>query len=269
MVQRPSIHAPREFFGRFFVLAAFLTLICPTLWAQPTPPDLSKLNGKGLAELLTSMEPVENTVIHGTLIVTNKAKHVRDEIPFTGKVLRGETQWQSVFEAQATAKSPAETLIVIHTPGSTNQYLWGQSTSTNAVEPKPISAHKAAATGFAGTDYSLSDLGLEFLHWANQERLPSQARLTRPCHVLESRYDLAESIVRVVSYIDCEYASSIGSQGFPAILVAEAYSTQGKNPVKEFSLHGSSIKKVNGQYQLEQMEMSNLKTGSTTIMKFD
>jgi hypothetical protein len=246
-------------------LVAALCLASPLLRAAE-PPDL---DGQGLAGLLSSMEPVENTEMHGTLHIV-KSKHEHFDVPFVGKVIRRETNWESVFQTAGTEKTPAETLVVIHTTGAPNRYLYGraQSPSNAPVEPQPISVEKAAATAFAGSDYSLADLGLDFLHWPLQERLVGHARLNRPCYVLQSRDAHSPGIVRVVSFIDREYAGSIGSQGFPAILVAEAYDLQNEE-VKEFSLHGSSFKKVNGQYKLEQMEIENLKTGSQTTMKFD
>lgn len=236
----------------------------------PGPARVPDLDGQGLAALLSSMEPLENTEIHGTLVISNKEKHQRSEAPFVGKVIRHETNWESVFQTAATAKSPAETLVVIHTADGPNRYLYGRALSpTNGpVTPAPISVERAAATAFAGSDYSLADLGLDFLHWPSQVRLRGETRLNRPCYVVESRDSRSPGIVRVRSFIDQEYATTIGSQGFPAILVAEAYDLQ-NDEVKEFSLHRSSFKKVNGQYQLEQMEIENLKTRSQTTMKFD
>jgi hypothetical protein len=85
---------------------------------------------------------------------------------------------------------------------------------------------------------------------------------------LESKTSQETEITRVRAYFDREYISQLGDQGFPALLAAEAFDRDG-NLVKEFSLGGSSIKKVNGQYRLEKMKITNDKTDSETTLKFD
>ncbi len=255
-----------------FANALFLAVcLTASILAAAEPPKTApavELDGHGLAMQLSSMEPVESSEIHGTLCI--KLKRTRSEAPFVCKVIRRDSTWESVFQALATGKTAAETLVIIHTSGAPIRYLYAkaQSPTNTLVEPQPISAEKAAVTAFAGSDYSLADLGLDFLHWPSQERLRGRTRLNRACYVLESRNDRATEIVRVRSFIDQEYAGTLGSQGFPAILVAEAYNLKNEM-VKEFSLHGSSFKKVDGHYRLEQMEITNLKTGSQTTMKFN
>jgi hypothetical protein len=105
----------------------------------------------------------------------------------------------------------------------------------------------------------LADLGLEFLHWPVQRQLKGEMRLGEPCDVLESSNPSAGAIVRVRSDIDRE---------FHAPLIAVGYDAQG-HAVKEYSLHGSSFKKVNGRWRLEKMDIRNKKTGSRTELKFD
>ena len=84
-------------------------------------------------------------------------------------------------------------------------------------------------------------------------------RLGQPCYVLESRDPAAKTIVRVKSYIDKESNSPI---------VAEGYDASG-HEVKEFSLHGSSFKKINGHWRLENMDIRDKKKHSHTELKFD
>jgi hypothetical protein len=58
---------------------------------------------------------------------------------------------------------------------------------------------------------------------------------------------------------------SVRDAGQAAIVLAEAYDAKGKL-VKEFEPKG--IAKVNGQWQLEEMEIYNARTGSRTSIKF-
>jgi len=105
---------------------------------------------------------------------------------------------------------------------------------------------------------------LEFIFWPQQARLRGQLRLGRDCYLLESFNPNAPQIIRIKSYIDKESVE----KGAPGILVAEGYDAS-KKLVKEFSLHGSSFKKVNGVLQVEKLDMHNAKTGSQTILKYD
>lgn len=112
---------------------------------------------------------------------------------------------------------------------------------------------------FAGSDFSLADLGLDFLHWPQQTQLPGQMRLGQPCYVLESRNPSGNPVTKITSFINEE------SDG---LLAADAYDSAG-HTVKVFSLGGSSFKKVNGKWRLEKMEIRDKIRGSHTILKFD
>jgi hypothetical protein len=252
----------------FAWMCVFLLGASALLQAQ-APASVPEPDGPTLATMLCSMEPLENSEVRGRLQV--KQKKNAYEAPMTCKVIRKTGSWESVFEAGASQKTGPEKLVIIHIPGKENQYLYARAEKPSAPLPElqSISADRAATTGFAGSDYSLADLGLDFLRWPKQQRLPDATRLDRPCYVLESVNERASEIVRVRSFIDKEYSGMLGSQGFPALLVVEGFDIHNKDVVKEFSLHGSSFKKVNGRYQLEKMEISNEKTDSQTVMRFD
>ena len=114
---------------------------------------------------------------------------------------------------------------------------------------------------FAGSDFRVADLGLEFFHWPEQKVLPNTTNLKRG-----RAYTLLESTnpnsstngySRVLSWIDKETGG---------ILEAEAYDAKGKL-LKEFA--PKSFKKVNGQWELQEMEIRNVQTGSRTRLEFD
>jgi hypothetical protein len=214
------------------------------------------------------MEPITNSEIRGALQVKLKRKKL--SIPFVCQVVKHADSWETIFTASGTSNSPAETLIVRHAPGQTNTYTYARASAPGAALPvlAPVSREFAATTPFANSDFSLADLGLDFLYWPLQQRLENVSRLDRTCYVLESGNDRSRDIVRMKSYIDKEYSSNLGEQGFPALLVAEGYDSTGEM-IKKFSLHGSSFKKVNGQYRLKKMEIENEKTGSQTTIEYD
>lgn len=247
--------------------ASLLFLLTINIRAADT--NVTELDGQGLANRLATIKPTEESEVHGTINI--RMKRVRRQIPFTSQVLLRGDKWQSVFQTAATADSGIETLVVVHDPsGGPNEYLYSRASSpTNTPPPlSPVDADKAATIPFARSDFTLAELGLDFLHWPMQQRLRSQTRLNRVCYVLESRNVRAPEIVRIRAFIDKEYAGTLGEQGFPALLVAEGYDLHNEQ-VKEFSLEGSSFKKVHGQYRLKQIKMENYKTGSQTLLKFD
>jgi hypothetical protein len=121
-----------------------------------------------------------------------------------------------------------------------------------------------ATLSFAG-DFGVADLGLEFFHWPKQKILKHEMRRGRACKVLESTNpDLSSTnpfppicYSRVVSWIDNESGG---------IVQAEAYDAKGKL-LKEFA--PKSFKKVNGQWELQEMEIRNVQTGTRTRLEFD
>jgi hypothetical protein len=114
-------------------------------------------------------------------------------------------------------------------------------------------------TPFANSDFWIADLGLEFLHWPGQKILKKEFSRGRGCMVLESLNPNPSTTgySRVVSWIDEE------SSG---IVHAEAYDAQNKL-LKVFD--PKSFKKVNGQWELQDMEIRNVQTGSRTRIEFD
>jgi len=112
---------------------------------------------------------------------------------------------------------------------------------------------------FAGSDFCVGDLGLEFLHWPGQKILRGDTARGRLCKVLEStnHNPSTNGYSRVLCWIDNE---TLG------IVEAEAYDAKGKK-LKEFL--PKDFKKVNGQWQVGSMEIDNVQTGSRTKLELD
>ncbi|MGP8202131.1 MAG: outer membrane lipoprotein-sorting protein [Limisphaerales bacterium] len=242
-----------------FVSIPFFALMAapaPVVDGPATPGQLA--GGQALAEQVRSSVPPENSEIHGKLII--KSEGVQREIPIVCRVTVKPDSWETDYETAGTGQCGAERLVVLHSTNGPNQYFYAKASSALAPSPKPAPVPAAEAViPLAGSDFSLADLGLEFLHWPVQRLLKSEMRLGEPCDVLESSNPRAAEIVRVRSDIDKE---------FRAPLIAAGYDAQG-HVVKEYSLHGSSFKKVNGRWRLEKMDIRNKKTGSRTELKFD
>jgi len=239
------------------IFAALLTAVAPAV-ADPSPPnDLAA--GQALAAQIRNSIPEENSQIKGTLII--RAGGQTTNVPVTCRVAVHDGDWETDYDVPATSTSGAERLTVVHHTNAPNEYRYARAASPSAPLPQtmPLSRAEAAATPLAGSDFSAADLGLDFLHWPEQRRLKGEMRLGQPCYVLESRDPSANSIVRVKSYIDKESNGLLIAEGFDAT----------DHLAKEFSLHGSSFKKVNGHWRLEKMDIRDNKKHSRTELKFD
>jgi len=234
----------------------FALCILPSAFAFGAPDALEP--GQDLAAKLRAEVPVENSQTHGTLIVQGPNFSNQAPVVCEVKVLDG--TWEIIYQSGPSARWAAERLVVIHGTNGPNRYLYARAAGPLAPLPDatPLGASGLGAP-FAGSDFSLGDLGLDFLHWPQQTRLKGEMRLGQPCYVLESGNPAGNPIVRVKSYIDEQNGG---------LLVAEAYDKDGRM-VKEFSLHGSSFKKVNGQWRLEKLEIRDRTRHSRTTLKFD
>lgn len=139
--------------------------------------------------------------------------------------------------------------------------------SVNVVITDPVAARAVtnslkepqSTTAFAGSDFLLGDLALEFLRWPEQRVLKSEMRRGRSCRVLESvnpapgpgRYR------RVLTWIDRDTGG---------IVQAEAYDEHNKL-LKEFE--PKDLQKVNGRWEIKAMRIRNVQTGTQTLMQFD
>ena len=200
-----------------------------------------------LADLL-SRKPEESTTNIGVLSVRD-ARNKTTEVPVRFAVLATATNWISIFETTNT--SDAERLVVIHAPGQPNQYLLYKQ------DQQQVLSGDQTMVPFANSDFWLADLGIEFLHWPRQRLLRKEMLRSQFCGVLESirSTPATNSYARVVSWIDIDSG---------AIVRAEAYDS--RELLKRFD--PTELKKIQGRYQLEEMEMRNRRTGSRSRVKF-
>ena len=136
--------------------------------------------GRALAAKLRSAAPAENAGFHGLLKI--RPRDGRTEIlSITSRITVGKTNWQVTYETAATDRNAVERLTVIHAPGRPNEYLYSSGTNTSD-RPIPL-ADDLAARPFAGSDFWLMDLGLEFFHWPEQRLLKPEMRHNRSCQI--------------------------------------------------------------------------------------
>ncbi|HEX4263244.1 MAG TPA: outer membrane lipoprotein-sorting protein [Verrucomicrobiae bacterium] len=217
--------------------------------SQPTvlSPEQAAKEGKALADEILGQKPAQNTTNAGVMTIRTPA--MRAQIPIQFEVFNTETNWCSRYNASNM------TVVVLHDGARVNQYRLSKPDG----KVRDFSGNQAIKTPFAGSDFSMGDLGLEFFHWPEQRLTKKEMKRSRSCKVLESTNPepIAGTYSRVVSWIDNE------SDG---IVMAQAYDAQGKL-LKEFI--PKKIKKVEGQWQLEEMEIDNVQANSSTRVDFD
>ena len=244
----------------------------------------AEIEGRDIVQHLLAQRPAENFTNSATLRIRD-ARRQRTEAQVELQTFVTETNWQALYFTRGTNKDHAASLTVIHTENRPNEYRLANFSRPAGDTNESITLHgPQAMIPFAGSDFWLADLGLEFLHWPDQRLLKKELKRSQSCYVLESRNPGRESsvesrepngpltldprpstteYVRVVSWMDID---SVRDAGQAAIVLAEAYDAKGRL-VKEFEPKG--ITKVHGQWQLEEMEIRNAKTGSRTSIKFN
>ena len=213
--------------------------------------------GKELAERWRDAVPEENASYKGALKIRNGEGEI-ETIPITFRIATGQPAWETVYEAEATSKTPAQKLIIRHTPGQPNEYLFAAGTKPGQPVAEPVRLTvEQTAVPFVGSDFWLVDLGLEFFHWPTQRLVRTEMRKTQVTKVLESINPHTNGYGRVVTWLEKESGAPI---------LAEAYDRNNKL-LKQFSI--KSVKKVKGQYQLQEMQIRNLRTHTSTRIEYD
>ncbi len=234
--------------GRWYF--TFLILGFALLAGAVTTNDLAtaEREGRELAQQLRELRPEANYTNSGKLVIRTPKKP-RQEIPFTSRILVTKTNWTTVYEVIPGPNQPF-TFSVEHRPETPSRYSLTGTT---------LLANNQTMTPFAGSDFWLADLGLEFFHWPGQRLTKREMRRGKSCQVLESRRpdSWTNGYARVVSWIHTESG---------AVVQAEAYDARGKL-LKEF--RPTAVEKVNGAWQLKEMEIENVQTGSRTTLVFD
>ena len=204
--------------------------------------------GKELITQLRSASPASSFTNTGTLRVKAKRQPLV-KTAYECRVEVTQTNWTSYYSVtQGTNALPG--FSVEHRAGQPNVYRNDAGT---------VLSGNQLDVAFAGSDFWLSDLGLEFFHWPEQRVLRWEVKSHVGCKVLESKNPnpFATGYARVLSWIHDE---SLG------ILLAEAYDTHGKL-MKEF--RPKDFEKVNGEWRLRELEMETVKTGSFSTLTLE
>ncbi len=250
--------------------AVFLVLACAsTCFGQrnaesrpaPLDPVRGEREGRALVAELLAQKPEQSVTNAGWVKIRDAAGTVR-EISTRFEVYATPTNWVSVYETLPAAGAPGRVrLTVIHADGRPNRYELAEPAAGGGTNAAVRNLAPDQTMGpVAGSDFWVADLGLEFLHWPRQRVLTYEMRHSKSCKKLESvnPQPAPGGYARVVSWIMRETPHGI--------VHADAYDAQG-DVLKRFD--PKNLEKVQGEYQLEEMEIRNRKTGTETSIKFN
>jgi hypothetical protein len=247
--------------------AALLMLPMAAKVLAATTNELTEVAGEGrnLARRLCELRPTENFTNPSTLSIRPAKGRKREFLLLTITTLTA-TNWLTVYETQPNTNAPeGQRLTVTHAGTKPNQYTLTHGPTNTPGGGGGLPEHASPMSAFADSDFSLADLGLEFLHWPGQNLLKKELRSGRSCYVLESLNPLpvAPGYARVVSWIDID---SVEQSDQPGLIHAKAYDAHDKL-LKEFEW--KEVEKVNGRWQVSEVQMRNVQTGSRTTLKFN
>jgi hypothetical protein len=248
------------------LLPALALLLIGAMEPVPQPKPIDPVEGAKMGRALVEkilLAQQQNFTNRGVLQIRDKSR-AQTSIPIQFEVQATPATTRNIFRTiPGKEDGRSWSLIVTHDGLKPNVYEYAIH-SPGAVNPgisvKTTNAPPITET-FAGSDFALVDLGLEFFHWPDQRVTKNQIRKGRACKVLESvnPKPTADSYARVVTWIDNDTSG---------IVHAEAYGLKDKNkPLKEFD--PQNFTQVEGQWQIEQMEISNHQNGSRTRIVFD
>ncbi len=238
---------------RFIIFLFITTLAQAADKAKPLPPVPADVAGKkamgaALAQQLRGMPWLVNqNEIKGNLRI-RKPRGKRENVPVT---FRAKDEGVAHLETFETAKG---TLQIRKTPGKPNEYFF---IAPDAKEGKKMEGVELNQV-FAGSDFTLGDLGLEFLQWPNQQVIGRASRLRETCNILLSKPE--NVLPGGYSHIKCWV--EIHNR---ALLCVEAY--RGTKRVKLFQ--AKSFKKLEDEWQLRELELRNDVTDARTQIQFD
>ena len=258
-------------------LLLFLSFTLFTAGASTTPAaELSEAQqqGRALAAEILAGRPTESLAgseapgarerpgevfqKHGVLQIRD-AKRQRSKVAFSVQVTTTPTNWWTIYEV---TNSPAGAVrLEICQGDAVRSHYWLAEATNGALAQATTRSIGGADTmiPFAGSEFWVADLGLEFLHWPEQRLLGQEKRRTLKCRVLESTNPAPtpQGYSRVITCVDSESGG---------IVVVEAYDANGKK-LKEFT--PKAPKKVNGRWELEKMTIRNEQTGAQATISFD
>jgi hypothetical protein len=234
------------------LIAAVVLFFAIAAHSQTNTLSDAEIQGRALAQKM--VDRIETSVTESatnTGILIIRDNHGKQSLPLVLKILVTTTNWVNLYEATTT--NGVEYISCPHSPENSGGLEYHS--------PIPFGFDGTALSdrSFAGSDFSVGDMTLNFLHWPGQKFVKKDIHRSCGCTVLESTNPNpgTNGYSRVVSWVDDD---SLG------IVEAYAYDRNGKQ-LKDF--YPKDFKKINGQWQVQTLVMENVQTGSKSRIEFD
>ncbi|HRT55596.1 MAG TPA: outer membrane lipoprotein-sorting protein [Candidatus Paceibacterota bacterium] len=240
-----------------------LSAVCGFGQKDPGPvaavpdPATAERQGRALADELLNRRP-EQELTRSAILKVRPPNQDWRETPVRVTVSLTPTNWTTCYEAAGPSQAvPPTRLVVSYQPGGPNHYELREAAATNT--PPKVLAGNQTMIPFAGSDFWVADLGLEFLHWPTQRLLRKEIRRGQSCNVLESinPHPAPGAYSRVVCWIDVDTGG---------IVHADAFDVDGQL-LKRFA--PKSFEKISGRWELQEMEIRNARTRSVSRIEFN
>jgi len=214
------------------------------------PPAEGERQARSLIADLLAQKPTENSHNTGSVQIRD-ADGKKTPLAATFEVVITTTNYQTIYRVAMPAGGE-QVLTIYHSGTQANQYF---------LNSKQLSESELMSP-FAGSDFWVADLGLDFLHWPQQRIIKKEMRRNVFCAVLESINPNPGrgGYARVLSWIGTSHPDET------VLVHADAFDDHGDR-IKQFD--PKNLEKINGSYQLESMQMRNEKAGSRTIIEFN
>jgi hypothetical protein len=225
------------------------------VFTPPVAPAHPDVAGRELVVRLLALQPAGG-VTNGATLTNYLRKKFQSAVPLRLEVSVTESNWTTAYVQLDENSHDAARFVVVRNLSGPNEYY--VESRTNGVRSRETYEGQAALVPIAGSQFTLADVGMEFLRWPTQRLLTKEICRTQACDKLESvaPEGWTNGYVRVISWFDID-------TGGPVLV--EAYNARGEK-VKEFK--PNRFKKVDGQFQVEELEMSDPRTSSRTTLRF-
>lgn len=244
-------------FRSFLVFLAALSVLAAEDRLPDTTLTPADQEGLALAEATLNLARASSFTNAGTIVIKPRGQDPT-EFPVHFRVVTTGNRWMSQYEAIRTNPGEAPLfLTIVDEPGAPSRYFLGDIDSV--AQNPPVPPEQVATMKFAGSDFWLCDLGLEFLRWPVQRLVKKDMVRGQACNVLESVNPTAPAAgyQRVVSWIDIDTGG---------IVLATAYDVEDR-VMKEFV--PKRMKKIDGEWRPIEMRMEDRPGRSRTSIIFD
>lgn len=218
----------------------------------------TKGEGRALVKDLLSRGPAEDSEIPGLLKIRAPQQPLY-EIPVKMTTKVTEKGWHDIYESEPVLFHPAEILIIKHEFGRPNEYFYAKGKGNNPPpEPQKLSTNSIWQP-FAGSDFYLADLGLQFFHWQDHKIVKKEMRKGRSSRVVESinPNPAISEYSRVRSWLDFETGNLIRAEGYD----------MENRLLKEFNVR--KISRDKDRVEVKEIEIRNDRTDSRTRLEFN